>query len=117
MTASDPVLEEMRRVGAGITRRRPRGEQVLADVQQQSGFEGPLIRRTIAGVIQSPQYLSAPQLAEVYVERHPEYIGRDVEEVTLELQREMIESMVELVRRRSTTALSRARAQQAQQAQ
>jgi hypothetical protein len=103
----DPVRAEVKRVGASIPPYRPRGvDRGTLEYEQLQREYGAEVKKVITRAIDSREYLNKESEARRLVRgRNPEYQGRDVAEVALELQAEYLQS----ASRNARAALTRER--------
>lgn len=108
-TLDDPVVAELARVGAQVTRLKKKGAEARGAFQERATMDGQDLEALLLEAIESVEYQELPQLAAELVQTEPAYQGRNARELARELQRDHLESVV----RRTRAAFSRERRQAA----
>jgi hypothetical protein len=104
---SDPLLQEMEHVGAGVPRLKQRGGEDRETFRQRQAVYGQWTRHALEGVVQSPEYRGADEVVRQMIDAHPELRGRDPQALAGEYRRHLLEDMVSRVRTDLTRLESR----------
>lgn len=90
-TIGDPLRAEMQRTGAQVSRLRKSGNETPEQLRQRRIENGAYVKEGVRQTIQAPDYQEARQIAEEWIASDPDFKDWNVETLTREIQRGVLE--------------------------